>query len=349
MRIVFNEKAGKIASIIHSLNHVNNFDSLIATLEAENINMDLDIKDDLCLIKTQLKEKADDLDFFFGKESAIWKALVYTAKLWECNNIQQFINCVKKLDEIEIKQRLYIKLNRDKEQKVNLEAEKIINNNKHFFYYIKDLKINEKEKWNLLCFIEDVDLYVKRFIELIEEYLPIYDNLHDKYKNEELEICNRIQKHINHEEIRYIEDLTKPYVEFRDYREVHVTVSVFNNYNLNFAIENDVLYLYLGLRYEANMKKNIRADEMDQSLLVFKNVAEKTRFEIVKFLLHGEHFGQEIAEKLQISTAAVSYQMNYLFAANLVKIKKVDRKVYYVLNKDTVRKAIEFLERELEL
>ena len=349
MRIVFNEKAGKIASIIHSLNYANNLDSLIDTLEAENINMDLDIKEDLYLIKTQLKERAADLDFFFGKESLIWKAFIDTKKLWQCNNIEQFTKYVMELDEIKIKERLYIKLNRNKEQEVKHEATKIIKDNKNFFYYIKGLKIDEKEKWNLLCFIEDIQLYIKRFIELIEAYLPIYDNLHDKYEDEELALSNRIKEYINNGELEYIEDLTKPYVDFRDYEEIHVTVSVFNSYHLNFAIENNVLYLYVGLRYEENMKKNISADELEQSLLVFKNVAEKTRFEIAKFLLNGEHFGQEIAEKLQISTAAVSYQMNYLFTANLVKIKKVDRKVYYVLNKDTVRKAIEFLERELEL
>lgn len=349
MRIVFNEKAGKIASIIHSLNYANNLDSLIDTLKTKNISMDLDIKEDLCLIKTLLKERASDLDFFFGQESMIWKAFVDTGKLWECNNVQQFISHVMKVSDIQIKERLYIKLNRDKEQNVNYEAEKIIKNNKDFFYYIKGLKINEKEKWNLFCFIEDVDLYTKRFIELIEVYLPIYDTLHGKYKNEELALGNIIKESINNGEIGYIEDLTKSYVELEDYKEIHVTVSIFNTYNLNFAIEHNVLYLYVGLRYEENMKKTISADEVEQSLLVFKNVAERTRFEITKFLLHGEHFGQEIAEKLQISTAAVSYQMNYLFSANLVKIKKVDRKIYYVLNKDTIRKGIEVIERELEL
>ena len=178
---------------------------------------------------------------------------------------------------------------------------------------------------------------------------PCHPPGHTCQMNEELALCNRIREHINNGEIEYIEDLTKPYVDFRDYNEIHLTVSAFNSYHLNFAIENNVLYLYVGLRYEENMKKDISGDELEQSLLVFKNVAEKTRFEIAKFLLKGEHFGQEIAEKLQISTAAVSYQMNYLFTANLVKIKKVDGKVYYVLNKDTIRNSIEFLKRELEL
>lgn len=349
MKLVFNEKIGKIASIIHSLNYANNLDLLIDKLKSENIKRGMDVKEDLCLAKAKLKEKAEDLDFFFGKESMIWKAFIHTEKFWTCNNIQEFLNQVMNLSEIQIKERLYIKLNRGKDQKVNHAAENVIKNNKEFFYYIKVLKIEQQEKWRLLCFIEDVGLYTKKFVELVKFYIPIYDSLHDKYKNEELVLCDKMKKIIVNNQFEYIEDLTKSYVDIRDYEEVHVTVSVFNNYQLNFAIEGNIIYLYVGLRFEEIFKRYTSSEELEQHLLVFKNIAEKTRFEIIKFLLHGEHFGQEIAEKMQISTAAVSYQMNYLFSANLVTIRKVDRKTYYVLNKDTVRNGIEFLQKELGL
>ena len=54
-------------------------------------------------------------------------------------------------------------------------------------------------------------------------------------------------------------------------------------------------------------------------MLVFKNLADKTRFQILNLLKSGDLYGQEIAEKVGITLATVSYHMSFLLAANLVR------------------------------
>jgi DNA-binding transcriptional ArsR family regulator len=82
---------------------------------------------------------------------------------------------------------------------------------------------------------------------------------------------------------------------------------------------------------------------------VLKNLSDRTRFEIIKLLLKKNHFGQELASELNITTPTVSYHMNQLFASNLIDIERMDHKAFYKLNKVTIRKILEFLIREFEL
>ena len=78
-----------------------------------------------------------------------------------------------------------------------------------------------------------------------------------------------------------------------------------------------------------------------------KLLSDRSRFEILKYISHKEAYGNEIAEHLNLTTATVSHHMGLLIAADLVKLEPRNSKMYYSLNKDTLRQYLEFYEEKL--
>ncbi|WP_432664277.1 metalloregulator ArsR/SmtB family transcription factor [Wukongibacter baidiensis] len=349
MKIMFNKEIGEIASILHSLYYACNINELLDRLKAENIVIDEAIEKDFQVINNSKKLLREELDFFFNSESHIWKSLIHTKKMWNYSTIDDFLDSIYDLSSIEIRERLFIKLNKEKSEVDYNEINDVIKNDKGFINYIKRLNVSSGTKWGLYCFTQDIDDYTNKFVEFIKKYIPLYNKVFEKHRIENESFNKYIEKRINEEGMDFIRLITKKYFNVENFKEIYVTTSFYNTYNINFAIEENSLYIYIGTKYIETLNRHIRENRIEENILVYKNLSDKTRFEIMKFLLTGEYFGQEIANKFGISTAAVSYQMNYLFAANLIHIEKKDRKVYYALNKETLSNSIDFLKEEFAL
>ncbi len=63
-------------------------------------------------------------------------------------------------------------------------------------------------------------------------------------------------------------------------------------------------------------------------------LSDKTRVEILRRLGQKPWYGAELAQALQLTPAAISYQMSFLFEADLVAMEKKGRRYYYSLNRD---------------
>lgn len=349
MKIIYNNIVGEIASVLHSLKFSSNFKDLKDILDSNNVELDERFLRDFQDIRKRSKGFAEKLDFYFSDGARIWKSLIHTKEMWKHSSIQDFLSSINYLDAMEIKKRLYEKINKERSEIIDEELEEVIDSSKDFFHYIKSLDIEDSHKWKLFCFTNDVSKYTKGFTDFIDNYLPYYAQIAEKYREEEEKSHEYLECQIKKSGLEFLKKVFKGHLDINKYNKVFITASIFNTHMYSYAIEDNNLYVYLGIKYIDELKENKMKNSLEDNLLVYKNISDKTRFEIMKILLSGEYFGQEIAEKLSISTAAVSYQMNYLFSANLVHIEKKDRKVFYKLNKNTLIKSIEFLTENLKL
>ena len=100
----------------------------------------------------------------------------------------------------------------------------------------------------------------------------------------------------------------------------------------------------VGLR---NLPAIRHIESTDAVVDAIKLLSDRSRFEILKYISHKEAYGNEIAEHLNLTTATVSHHMGLLIAADLVKLEPRNSKMYYSLNKDTLRQYLEFYEEKL--
>lgn len=73
----------------------------------------------------------------------------------------------------------------------------------------------------------------------------------------------------------------------------------------------------------------------------FKSMSDPNRIEILKFLSERPWFGQELAEKLNITPATVSYHMGFLQKLGVVTFIRADNRSYYSINNEKLLKPVE--------
>lgn len=87
--------------------------------------------------------------------------------------------------------------------------------------------------------------------------------------------------------------------------------------------------------YQKNMQS---AKEMLQQIL--KLLGDKSKFEILCLLKSHGRYNLEIADELRLTPATASHHMSMLLANHMVTVEKKDGRVYYQLNRETLREII---------
>lgn len=202
-------------------------------------------------------------------------------------------------------------------------------------------------KWFILSLINNPIEYIERFIGLIDEYLPIYKEIKDDFKEEYNNFVKWIDKNISSQGIDFIERHLE-FLNLNLYSEVYLNYSLFDLLSSHSYSDGSVS-IFIGIMFKNYVEEQMNKEDIDKHLVVYKVFSDKTRFEIIKLLIEEESYGQEIAEKLGITTATVSYHMDYLMGASLIVTKRKSRRLYFTINKDQVKQSITFLQKELNL
>ncbi len=79
----------------------------------------------------------------------------------------------------------------------------------------------------------------------------------------------------------------------------------------------------------------------------FKILCDKKRLDIIDLLGERPHYVQEMAEKLSLTSATISYHMNFLYSFDLVCSERDEHRVYYSLNKDKAKEMFDEAVRTL--
>ena len=111
--------------------------------------------------------------------------------------------------------------------------------------------------------------------------------------------------------------------------------------------------LTLGVLYGSALTPNTVLSSFDpgqneeKCLDAIKLLADPSRFEILKYISNKEAYASEIANHLGLTSATVSHHMGILYASDIVTITKTNNKLYYKLNKETLKKYLSYFENKL--
>lgn len=106
--------------------------------------------------------------------------------------------------------------------------------------------------------------------------------------------------------------------------------------------------LYFGWKIVSLMAL-AKAGEDEAALLLpqLKAIADRSKLELLHLLSTQRMYGSQLAEKMQLSGATISYHMNQLVLAKLVVIQKVENRIYYEANGEQIQFLLAHLERFL--
>ena len=215
---------------------------------------------------------------------------------------------------------------------------------------LEDTGYTDGEKWQIFRVIQDTEPFLARLTSLLTPVAEIIRrNLH------------RIQPLLEDFDRRwraYFETtplmtfLTENIgVELGDISNlpVHIYPTILEIDAIRLSMELDDkqdrgLCLMIGLYIPEGL--NIKALPMDDSselLEGLKALSDKSKLAILSIIRDKRSYNQELARETGLSTATISHHMSALISCGVIRMERVDTRLYYQLDKDSLKRFLQKL------
>lgn len=356
MGIYLNKEVGKLNDMFLSLIISVNYDYYLGEVKKYYFPEDTQHSERVEEVLKFLHPNINKYKTFFKLKPGLFVPFENYEKIWELKTIDKYLNYIENLKEEEIKKSLITHVEFFEDVWIdedNFEGlEELIKNEDKLFNYLSEKNLSKEDKWNVLYYLKNVEEYKSEFIALIKDYISTFESIFQKCEKEINEFSKRFQDEINKKGIHINDPIPLSKVtDTKLFETIYIFPSYFDNYSLNqLSIRKDKeAYLSIGKDIEYFFIKDYRADALEKSIAVFKNLSVPNRYKIIKLLSQGEKYGQELADNLGITSATISYHANNLYLAKVIDMDSKENKVYYSLNKDTLRETIRFIQKDLNL
>lgn len=267
--------------------------------------------------------------------------------LFRFHSIDAFLDAIEGMDEDKI---LY-HVKRIMDQYANGESEAVEDSSQAtLLQRLETLPIPPEAKWELYLLITNKQSYLKSMVAVYRSHRELFDRLIDERENHLADFERGLMRMIEQAPDEFVSSFQRIY-DLSSYDNVYVTSSALITLQMSVDTENNA-YIILGPNIETVMWAKDNAEDLKEALVQIRNVCENSKFLILKYLAKEEHFGQEIAEELDLTKPTVSHHLNYLTSQNWVTMRQSGVRMYYKLNSQKVaqdmEKALKLILKELE-
>lgn len=280
-----------------------------------------------------------------------------------CNTIygyedeRDYLKSLLELSKEEISRNLIYSLIQINEEYLNdnedvMERARDISGNKdHMISFIKELSIEASSKWNLFLIVEDPKGHMKSYIDLMMEILPIFNRVYEIYEEEILSYGKKLESFLNENGEEGLKNISYSMIDSKliENQDIKLIVSKVYSYAVSMFNVKEDSYVVWGFKMEETFKKMKEIDENKTQgrVQIFKNLGDKTRYETLKLIAQGQSSTTEIAKKLGVSTATISYHINNFLTTKVIKLDKRDKRYGYTIDYELLSKVIEGLKEDL--
>lgn len=266
-------------------------------------------------------ESYKDNILYFYKDDALRMFFVNVKNVLRYHSFDEYAKVLHSMDEGQIKQQLMTTIVKQDEEEASVEDKvvELLGNQFAFLDFLKNLPIDDTVRWNYFTIMSQPKKFVEDFISLHQTLKPIFEKVYTEYllilekSYQEFEIT--IQEHPT--------ILAEAFSGTKVIEEIDWAsdeISVVPTLLLSDFYFQDSEILLLGAKSLEVIQHVIqtRLDKQQERINVFKNLGDKTRYQIFCEIAKGTKSVKKIAEQLGITSATVSYHINELVLSNLV-------------------------------
>ncbi len=279
-----------------------------------------DIVEEMKQMSIPLEPYKDNIRYYY-KDDVLSNFFMNVKNILHYRSFEAYAEDLEKIDEEEIKKQLMTNIVKQDEEEASVEDKvtELLGNQFAFLDFLKNLPIDDTLRWNYFTIMSQPKKFVEDFITLHQTLKPIFEKVYAEY----------------------LPILEKSYEEFETTVQEHPTILVeaFSGTKLIEEIDwksdeisviptlllsdfyfQDSELLILGAKSLEVIQHIIQTklDKQQERINVFKNLGDKTRYQIFCEIAKGTKSVKGIAEQLGITSATVSYHINELLLSNLV-------------------------------
>lgn len=266
-------------------------------------------------------EPYKDKILYYYKDDVLRKFFINVKNTLHYRSFEEYSDDLLSMDEEQIKQQLMTNIVKQDEEEVSVEDKvtELLGNQFAFLDFLKNLPIDDTVRWNYFTIMSQPKKFVEDFISLHQTLKPIFEKVYAEYlpilEKSYQEFETTIQEHPT--------ILAEAFSGTKVIKEIDWAsdeISVIPTVLLSDFYFQDSEILILGAKSLEVIQHVIqtRLDKQQERINVFKNLGDKTRYQIFCEIAKGTKSVKGIAEQLGITSATVSYHINELVLSNLV-------------------------------
>lgn len=206
---------------------------------------------------------------------------------------------------------------------------------------IDSMDVSDEEKWKLSSLLRQPKQMIDEWITFMKSIDSLFEEYYQWKKDKVSAFGYQLEKKLNQNDVDALEILTDGLVRKNLIPTENFLVSFVEPINIEINVSSLVPYLKMGVEIESfvQVKKEVEESQLKDRVNIFKNLGDKTRYEVVKLVAQGVESAKEIARILNVSQPTVSYHMNNLLLSKVIKLERVDSKYVHIVNFDQLESA----------
>ncbi len=316
-------------------------------------------------VEDKLIPYMEDIEIFYTKQflnKYDFMDLISKANsIFGYRNEKEYLDMLLTLSEKEINSSIIYSLlmidedhkdyHHDYSKEVMKEAEEICLDKDQLISYIKYLPLEASQKWNLFLITENPLKYMRKYIDLMSKLLPVFEELYLPYEDEVKTYGQYLVDYLNKNGAEGLDDISYSIlnIDILGGSEINILISVMFSYAISIITAAEGTYIAWGLKMEEAFKtmKEINENKTNERVQIFKNLGDKTRYEVLKLIALGETSTKEIAKALGVSSATISYHINNFLTSKVIKLDRTNNKYRYVVDYELLEETIKAFKEDL--
>jgi DNA-binding transcriptional ArsR family regulator len=192
---------------------------------------------------------------------------------------------------------------------------------------------------------------MKKYVDLMFKLVPIFEELYFSYENEVKTYGQNLADSLNKKGAEGLDDISYSIlnIDILGGAEINIIISVMFSYAISIVTIAGGTYVAWGLKMEEAFRamKEINENKTNERVQIFKNLGDKTRYEVLKLIASGETSTKEIAKTLGVSSATISYHINNFLTSKVIKLDRTNNKYRYAVDYELLEKTIKAFKEDL--
>jgi len=313
----------------------------------------------LCLsIKSRLSSYQPRLERYYLEEVDIILLLAARYPFFQKSNADEYLDFLLTLEDRDILKAILYALQlkewsttHSEEAKIHVEG--LMENEGKLMSWINELSLSGDSKWRLLCFSKDPKEGIKEFVQTMREIEPIFNEFYASKEKQVIEYGKSFVQRLNAIKGDALDEVSSGIVKNEAIpSEVgNIIISYFDNYSVHIYASSSPVYTAWGLEIETIFQKlsQENKNQLTNRILLFKNLGDKTRYEVLRSIAKGITSTKVIAEELGVSSATVSYHLSNLTTCKLIILLHQEGRYNYVVNHAYIDECFSALKSDLTI
>ncbi|MGL5540476.1 MAG: ArsR/SmtB family transcription factor [Erysipelotrichaceae bacterium] len=207
----------------------------------------------------------------------------------------------------------------------------------------QDADFSQQGKWHVALLLQLGKKKLLPFLEEMQRQQPRVQAIYAEYQKEVGAFVSQLQTW--NQDATFLKTHIGIELDPQEEWTIYPSLFRFNSLSMQQSlIAPASSQLYFGWKVTTLMAlATVREDEVSALLPQLKAIADRSKLELLHLLSHQRMYGSQLAEKMQLSGATISYHMNQLVLAKLVVIQKVENRIYYEVNATEMQTLLDHL------